>query len=205
MRESRRGASPLFRRIAGYDLPGGVILGREPNLSQAAKPLVSPEHLARLIDEHAAALELYAAQWAASPADVVQEAFLRLVRQTELPERVVPWLYRVVRNLAISAARSAERRRRHEMRAARGGAAWFSATEGSLLDAEVATDALRDLPDEQREVIIARLWGGLSFEQIAEVTDTSSSTAHRRYEAGLAALRERLGVTWDTKKSGTKS
>ena len=165
---------------------------------------MSPETLAQLIDEHAAALELYAAQWADSPADRVQEAFLRLVRQAEPPGRPVAWLYRVVRNLSISAARSAERRRRHESQA-RSGEAWFSATEGSRLDAQEATEALQNLPEEQREVIVARIWGGLSFEQIAELTETSSSTVHRRYEAGLAALRERLGEIWTTKNSGTKN
>ena len=165
---------------------------------------MSPETLAQLIDEHAAALELYAAQWADSPADVVQEAFLRLVRQAEPPGRPVAWLYRVVRNLSISAVRSSERRRRHESQA-RTGEAWFSATEGSRLDAQEATEALQSLPEEQREVIVARIWGRLSFEQIAELTETSSSTAHRRYEAGLAALRERLGEIWTTKNSGTKN
>ena len=166
---------------------------------------MTPERLAKLIDDHGAALELYAAQWTESPADVVQEAFLRLVRQAEVPSRPVPWLYRVVRNVAITAARAAQRRRRYETRAAREAPVWFSAAEGSRLDAGTATQALRDLPEEQREAVVARIWGGLSFEEIAEVTDTSSSTAHRRYEAGLAALRERLGVTWETNKSATKT
>jgi RNA polymerase sigma-70 factor (ECF subfamily) len=34
----------------------------------------------------------------------------------------------------------------------------------------------------------------LTFEQIGELTGVSSSTAHRRYLAGLSALRERLRV-----------
>jgi RNA polymerase sigma-70 factor (ECF subfamily) len=41
-------------------------------------------------------------------------------------------------------------------------------------------------------VVVARTWGGLGFEQIAELVGCSTSTAHRRYVAGLAALRERL-------------
>jgi DNA-directed RNA polymerase specialized sigma24 family protein len=51
------------------------------------------------------------------------------------------------------------------------------------------------LPLEQRETLVAHLWGGLTFEQIGELTGVSSSTAHRRYLAGLSALRERLRVT----------
>ena len=70
----------------------------------------------------------------------------------------------------------------------------FNAPAGSHLDVEAATAALQTLPVEQREIIVAHLWGGLTFEQIAELTATSSSTAHRWYLAGLSSLRERLGV-----------
>jgi DNA-directed RNA polymerase specialized sigma24 family protein len=58
---------------------------------------------------------------------------------------------------------------------------------------EVAA-ALGDLPLSQRESIVAHLWGGLTFEQIADVTGTSASTAHRQYQAGILELRERLGA-----------
>jgi DNA-directed RNA polymerase specialized sigma24 family protein len=57
------------------------------------------------------------------------------------------------------------------------------------------------LPVEQREVIVAHLWGGLTFEQIGELIDASSSTAHRWYLAGLVTLRERLGVICPRKAS----
>lgn len=42
---------------------------------------IGPEILTRLLDEHGAALVLYAQQWCDTPEDVVQEAFLALVRQ----------------------------------------------------------------------------------------------------------------------------
>jgi RNA polymerase sigma factor (sigma-70 family) len=154
--------------------------------------MMDAELLGRLVDEHAAALVLYARQWCAAPEDIVQEAFLKLVAQRAPPEHMVPWLYRVVRNAAISAARAAQRRRHHESVAATRTPAWFQPAEGTGLDAEAATTALQALPLEQREIIVAHLWGGLTFEQIAELTGTSSSTAHRWYTAGLAALRERL-------------
>ena len=53
------------------------------------------------------------------------------------------------------------------------------------LDAETAVAALQRLPVEQREVIVARHWGGLSYEQIAAVAGCSASTAFRRYTAGV--------------------
>jgi RNA polymerase sigma factor (sigma-70 family) len=155
---------------------------------------VGPELLTRLLDEHGAALVLYAQQWCDMPEDVVQEALLRLVRQSKVPENVVGWMYRVVRNGALSASRSARRRGRREAAAAHRGEPWFSPSQGGRLDAETATAALKQLSIEQRETIVARLWGGLTLEQIAALTGSSTSTVHRRYQSGLAALRERLGV-----------
>jgi RNA polymerase sigma factor (sigma-70 family) len=160
-----------------------------------------PQLLRRLLDEHGGALVLYAQQWCNTPEDVVQEAFLRLMRQTAVPENVVGWLYRVVRNGAISASRSAGRRSRRETAVAHRGEPWFEPPDAERLDAAMATAALKQLPIEQRETIVARLWGGLSLKQIAELTGSSTSTAHRWYEAGLSALRERLGVVCPEKKN----
>jgi RNA polymerase sigma-70 factor (ECF subfamily) len=155
--------------------------------------MMQPEVLGQLFDEHAPALVLYARQWCGTPEDVVQEAFLKLAAQQPPPEKPVPWLYRVVRNAALNAACAALRRRRHEAAAAEG-RPWFAQPDRTTLDVEAATAALQSLPLEQREVIIAHLWGGLTFEQIGELTDTSASTAYRGYVAGLSALRDRLGV-----------
>ena len=47
-----------------------------------------PELLGRLLDEHGAALVLYARQWCASPDDVVQEALIQLARQPQVPEKL---------------------------------------------------------------------------------------------------------------------
>src|SRR5215469_16260665 len=154
---------------------------------------MDPEVLGRLFNEHSAALALYARQWCVAPEDVVQQAFINLAALGRPPERPVAWLYRAVRNAALNAACAARRRRRHEGAVA-GARPWFVALDTAALDAEAATAALRGLPPEQREVIVAHLWGGLTFEQIGELTDTSASTAYRAYVAGLESLRDRLGV-----------
>jgi RNA polymerase sigma-70 factor (ECF subfamily) len=155
---------------------------------------VGPELLEHLAKEHAAALVLYARQWCAVPEDVVQDAFLKLVVQRPPPDHPVPWLFRVVRNGALASSRAARRRRRYEAVAAARAPAWFTDPDASGLDIETTTAALQALPPEQREVIVAHLWGGLTFEQIAGVTDCSAATAYRRFVAGLSALRERLRV-----------
>jgi RNA polymerase sigma-70 factor (ECF subfamily) len=147
--------------------------------------------LGRLIDDHAAALVLYARQWCAAPEDAVQDAFLALMAQSRVPDPVAPWLFRVVRNRAVSAGRSERRRRRRETQAAPG--AWFHSDVASGLEAAELRDALAALPLEQREVIVAHLWGGLTFEQIGGLCGCSTSMAYRHYTAGVAALRERMG------------
>jgi RNA polymerase sigma-70 factor (ECF subfamily) len=155
---------------------------------------MGPELLGRLIDEHGPALVLFARQWCATPEDVVQLAFVKLAALPQPPANAAAWLYRVARNAALSAGRAERRRRHHESAAAARTPIWFTAPEMTGVDAEAATAALEALPPEQHEVIVAHLWGGLTFEQIAEVVGGSSSTAHRWYVAGLTALRERLGV-----------
>ena len=109
----------------------------------------------------------------------------------------VAWLYRVVRNGALDASKTARRRRHRETVAARP-ERWFVEAEVDGLDAESAMAALQRLPAEQREVIVARLWGGLSFEEIAEVAGCSASSAFRRYSAGIDALRQELGLPCPT-------
>lgn len=161
---------------------------------------VGPELLTRLLDQHGGALVLYARQWCNTPEDVVQEALMQLMRQAVVPENVVGWIYRVVRNGALSASRSARRRGRREAAAAHRGEPWFAPSPGGRLEATAATAALKQLTIEQREAIVARLWGGLTLEQIAELTGSSTSTVHRRYQSGLAALRERLGVACPKKE-----
>src|SRR5687768_10252185 len=103
--------------------------------------------LAAVVERHAAALTLYARQWTAAPEDVVQEAFVKLALRAEPPQPVAPWLFRVVRNAALSTARSERRRKRHESEAARK-ESWFVAPEGSVLDAAAAADLLETLASE---------------------------------------------------------
>jgi RNA polymerase sigma factor (sigma-70 family) len=158
--------------------------------------MMGPELLGRLLDTRAAALVLYARQWCAAPDDVVQEAFVRQAALRSSPDDPVAWLYRAVRNGAISASRSDRRRRRHETGAA--SVEWFVPAVGAALDRAEAAAAVESLPVEEREVVVAHLWGELTFEQIASITGVSSSTAHRRYQTALVLLRERLGVPCPT-------
>jgi RNA polymerase sigma-70 factor (ECF subfamily) len=166
---------------------------------------ITPTLLGSLLSTHGSALRLYARQFllgAESDAladDVVQEALLQLARQRAVPDDPPAWLFRAVRNAALTVRRGAVRRRKHETSAATERSAWFESRAESRLDAQTATAALAELPEETREIVVAHLWGGLTFEQIAALVGMSSSTAHRRYEEGLKTLRLR----WERKNVGT--
>jgi RNA polymerase sigma-70 factor (ECF subfamily) len=167
-----------------------MVSGHDSNMSGA----IGPELLGRLFDRHAAALELYARQLCDCAEDVVQEALIELAAQARMPDDAVAWLYRVVRNKALSASRSAGRRKRHETEAAVRRPAWFERSAAELIDAGTAAVALESLPVEQREVVVARIWGGLTFAEIGQLVGVSDSAVHRRYEAALLALRQKLRV-----------
>jgi len=155
---------------------------------------MTARQLADLIDAHAAALVLFARQWCAVPEDVVQDSFCKLAGQSTPPDDPLAWLYRVTRNAAIDAGKIERRRQRREAAVARP-VRWFDEDAIDGLDQKTAVAALQSLPDEQREVIVGRLWGGMSLQKVAAVAGCSVSSAHRRFEAGIAALRERLGVS----------
>ena len=153
------------------------------------------EQLTQTVVARAAALALYARQWLGDGAtsaaeDVVQEALTALLMQKHAPPDPVAWMYLAVRNAAIDHARSASRRRMREQSVAK--SEWFDATTDSAIDAESAEQALRHLPAEFREVVVLRIWGELGLAQIAQVTQTSVSTVHKRYNAAIEQMRNLL-------------
>ncbi len=165
----------------------------DANESNANGP-VGANLLGWLVDRHAAALELYARQLCDCPQDVVQEALVRLAGLARRPDDLLAWLYCAVRRRALTAARSAKRRKRHEDAAAERCSGWFEPSLAEAIDARAAAAALESLPQEYREVVVARIWGGLTFRQIACAVGGSDSTAHRRYETGLSLLREKMRI-----------
>lgn len=150
------------------------------------------ESLKRLYERNAAALRLYARVWCRHPDDALQEAFIELARQAEMPPEPVAWLYQAVRFRSINLNRSELRRSRREQEVASAKDSFFVSTPQSLVDRSDLEDALKTLPEEQREIVIARIWGELTFEQIAELNGLSSSTVHRRYHEALEMLKRKL-------------
>jgi RNA polymerase sigma-70 factor (ECF subfamily) len=148
------------------------------------------------LDHHGAALVLLARQWVASRADaedVVQEAFVRFWRSRQRATDPAAYLYACVKHCALDWLRGRKRQARREEAAARPEAeTWFAGPlEQEERRAAIAA-ALRHLPENQREVLVMKIWGGLSFSQIAEASRISANTAASRYRYALAKLREQL-------------
>jgi RNA polymerase sigma-70 factor (ECF subfamily) len=186
----------VSEKILGSNPPGVVSW---EDVAVEGEGRMDHEGLRLLLDRHADALELYARSWCDTPEDVVQEAFVALAGLRQTPDNPASWLFRAVRNGAINAGIAGKRRRRREARKAADARPWFEPdSEAPDLDPDAAQTALAGLPTDQRETIVAHLWGGLTFEQIAEIAGTSASSTHRNYHAGLKTLRARLGVPCPT-------
>lgn len=141
---------------------------------------------------HGAALVAYARSYGldlASAEDVVQQIFLRLLRgQPSAPQVLVAYLYRAVRNAALN-----HRRDRHRETGLPERETWFVRANTDPVEVLALQDALRELPDNQRETVYLRIWSGMTLQEIAEVTETPLNTAASRYRYALEKLRERLG------------
>ncbi len=148
---------------------------------------------------HGPKLLLCARQWTRSLADaedVVQEAFVRFWRhQRELPGEPMALLVTSVRRAAFDLARREGRRVAREEHATADEPQICFAPSGEDEDRRAAIEAaLRRLPDEQREVLVLKIWGELTFEQIAAELEVSPNTAASRYRYALAALRQQLDL-----------
>jgi len=131
---------------------------------------------------------------------------VELARQSVRPEKVVAWVYRVVKHRALNAARSAQRRRARESHAMAERLAALSSADGfDRGDTLAVTEALEKLAPEDREIVVMRIWGELTYEQIGEALGSSTSSAHRHYERALKSLREVLESPCSTNENRASS
>jgi RNA polymerase sigma factor (sigma-70 family) len=164
--------------------------------------MLEPRLLSMFFRAHAAQLVLYARQInAAHAADAVQEAFVALMQQPREPRNVKAWLYRAVRNAALSIRRSEGRRDHRHLKLAELQQAWFEHRPENVIDAETAQAVLATLPAAQREVIVLRLWAEMGFAEVATLMGLPPSTVYDHYRDGLAALRQKMESSCHTKKN----
>jgi RNA polymerase sigma-70 factor (ECF subfamily) len=123
--------------------------------------------------------------------DVFQEAFVRFWQQRAAAREPVAYLFRAVRNAARNRRRAEGRRRRHEQHAA--AERMFAAVAVEVpYDADDVALALAALPEEQREVVVMKIWGELTFEAIGQALEIPQGTAQSRYRYALQSLRKTL-------------
>lgn len=152
-------------------------------------------------DHLAPQLVLYARQLVDSKADaedVVQQAFVRWWRRfPEGDSAHIPLLYAAVRTIALDQRRSDHRRvnreAKSEIAVAGENAPAFDPKPEHKETAAIVDKALQTLPEDQREVITLKLWGDLTFNEIAAMTGSSINTIAGRYRYALQALHKKLG------------
>jgi RNA polymerase sigma-70 factor (ECF subfamily) len=134
-----------------------------------------------------------AREWAE---DIVQEAFLRLLREAralEAVDNISAWLYRVARNLAIDALRKEMRmERRHRLAAAVEVMTPPPSQEENREVTALVTRKLLDLPPNQRDVLILKIQEGKTYREISEITGLTSSNIGYLIHHGLRALAGEL-------------
>ncbi len=136
--------------------------------------------------------------------DIFQDAFIKIIHTLRAGNyneegKFGPWAIRIGRNLAIDHIRKQKRN------------VVITDSEGNdiLSYIQIAEDSREDkliqyqteqsikelvklLPEEQREVLIMRHWGDMSFKEIADQTGVSINTALGRMRYALNNLRKMM-------------
>ena len=105
--------------------------------------------------------------------------------------RQSPGCFGLFATSSLNASRSARRRANHERLAAALSSPLVFEKQWSD-ERESLAAALSNLSSDDRELIVLRVWSGLTWQQVAELTRTSSSSAQRNYVVALKKLREIL-------------
>lgn len=117
--------------------------------------------------------------------DVLHGTFLALVQRTEPPQNAEHYCVRSFRHQALNYRRNLWRRLTRELESKR----WFERSPNETPAERSAMRCLAELPREQREVIVLKIWHEYTFDQIGELLEVSPNTAAGRYRYGLQKLK----------------
>ncbi len=135
--------------------------------------------------------------------DIFQDAFLKMIRTMREGRyseqgKFLPWAIRVAHNLCMDHFRKVRQSVPVTLPDGTDLSIFLSPAEsaGDMLERRQTHASIRqlieDLPEEQREVIILRMYGDLSFKEIADITSVSINTALGRMRYGLLNLRKMI-------------
>jgi RNA polymerase sigma-70 factor (ECF subfamily) len=145
----------------------------------------------RLYEAHGRVLLAYACAFVRSvPAaeDILHQVFARLLRDgVVINGPPLPYLCRAVRNAALN-----DRRLRARESALTEDEHWLQAPTRMEEAALAVEQAMASLPSEQREVVVLHIWGGFTFQEVADLLAISPNTAASRYRYALGKMRETM-------------
>ncbi|MDB5014246.1 MAG: sigma-70 family polymerase sigma factor [Daejeonella sp.] len=136
--------------------------------------------------------------------DIFQDAFIKVINTLKAGKyneegKFLPWVIRIAHNLVIDHFR---KEKRTPLVTNNDGFDIFDVIkfhDESMEDRIIRTQTHQDLktlirllPDEQKEVLIMRHYGELSFKDISEITDVSINTALGRMRYALNNLRKMI-------------
>lgn len=134
--------------------------------------------------------------------DIFQETFIKAIRTLKTGKyneegKFLPWIIRIARNLSIDHFRKSKRM---PMITSQEGEDVFRTMNISAENREEkiirtqreeqVRDLIQQLPPEQKEVLILRHYGDLSFKEIAAITNVSINTALGRMRYALNNMRK---------------
>lgn len=138
---------------------------------------------------HRQELFTYALSIAGTPPcaeDAVHEAFSRILGRGRLPAELRPYAFRCVRNAALDMRRHAGR----EQRKLEGYAVLFE--NNAHGEGREVGELLDLLGDKEREIVVLKVYSGLTFREIAAVCGARQGTVAASYWRSLQKLRARL-------------
>jgi RNA polymerase sigma-70 factor (ECF subfamily) len=136
--------------------------------------------------------------------DIFQETFIKIIHTLRLGNyneegKFGPWAVRIGRNLTIDYIRKQKRNLTITDSDGNDILSYIQIAEESREDKLIQyqteqniKELVKRLPDEQREVLIMRHWGDMSFKDIADKTGVSINTALGRMRYALSNLRKML-------------
>ena len=134
--------------------------------------------------------------------DIFQDTFIKVIRTLKNglyneEGKFLPWIMRIAHNLVIDHFRKSNRIPTIENKEEFDIFQFVSDTapnaENILIEDQILKDIqklIQELPDDQKEVLIMRLYRDMSFKEIAENTKVSINTALGRMRYAIINLRK---------------
>ncbi|MCZ6835559.1 MAG: RNA polymerase sigma factor [Planctomycetota bacterium] len=129
--------------------------------------------------------------------DVTQDVFLKWIEKMQIvpPVNARAWLRTVTTNRAIDLLRSKKHRVSSSHEPDRIENQPENYTDRQALRHEIA-HAMEQLSEQQRAVLIAKVYDGMTFAAIGEELDIAIPTAKTHYLRALRVVREKISQDW---------